>query len=175
MISFVLDPPLSRLSPPRSSRGLPSTSPIRQVHIEEGFGESAVSRFLDSPHLLLFIARSFCVSSALLLFSLSIDDISASNTPLSLTPSLSSSSSRNPTSPSSSIFTADAIHPISPSIHSSLSLFCFLFPIRKVNVLNSCSSSSSSFSESSQSFVAHSLPPLPPPARHHRQRQTEIA
>ncbi|KAK2955774.1 hypothetical protein BLNAU_9310 [Blattamonas nauphoetae] len=80
---------------------------------KEGLAESALDLLVS--HLLFPI------------FSLSIDDIRASNTPLPLTPSLSSSASRNPTSPSSSIFTADSIHPISPSIHSSLSLV-FLYP-----------------------------------------------
>ncbi|KAK2963181.1 hypothetical protein BLNAU_1714 [Blattamonas nauphoetae] len=107
MISFVLDPPsLSSLSASFSSQpSLNFTNPacLNRRRIRR------ICNLVVSP--LVF-----------LIFSLSVDDICAANTPLPLTPSHSSSASRNPTSPSSSIFTADAIHHSSPSIHLSLSL-----------------------------------------------------
>ncbi|KAK2953608.1 hypothetical protein BLNAU_11472 [Blattamonas nauphoetae] len=112
---------------------------------KEGLAESALDLLVS--HLLFPI------------FSLSIDDISASNTPLPLTPSLSSSASRNPTSPSSSIFTADSIHPISPSIHSSLSLV-FLYPSFKEMFSIPARPLSQSPKSSIDSSLPHSLHPL---------------
>ncbi|KAK2951106.1 hypothetical protein BLNAU_13949 [Blattamonas nauphoetae] len=117
---------------PSSCRGEENMSVLK---IAESFCTSGRRKYAGN--------NSFRITHLLFpIFSLSIDDIRASNTPLPLTPSLSSSASRNPTSPSSSIFTADSIHPISPSIHSSLSLV-FL-----------------SFSETPKSSIDSSLHPL---------------